>query len=266
MRIGAVIMASGFSARMGQNKLLMEYRGKSLAEHMMDMVNDCGFVKTVVVTCYEAVAEMAEEKRMTVVINEHPELGQSQSVILGTRALIDRNIIIENDYLADCGKACGDCTHIIGDSARITGDSTHVTGDTIHIDTAHVTGDTIHIDTAHLTGDSDSKIDGLIYFTADMPFLKNTAVDTLITAFEGCPHSIIRPRFGGKPGNPVIFPADLAGELCHVQGDRGGREVIARHAEQVVFVDISDEKQGVDIDDPQDAGHWLLENGRGAYE
>ena len=33
MKTGAVIMASGFSRRMGENKLLLEYEGKTFIEN-----------------------------------------------------------------------------------------------------------------------------------------------------------------------------------------------------------------------------------------
>ena len=228
MRIAAIVMASGFSSRMGQNKLLMEYRGKALAEHVLDTVKGIDFDKTVVVTCHEAVAAMVVKKQMTVVINEHPELGQSQSVILGTKAAVG---------------SVGGCMG--GSAARSVGGSM--------ADSAARSADGNMAD----CGSDTPEIDGLMYFTADMPFLKKSTIDALLGKFECCPDAIIRPRYSGKAGSPVIFPSSMAGELCQIQGDNGGREVIARHPESVVYVDISDGKQGVDIDDPQAAAQWL---------
>lgn len=100
MKVGAVILASGFSSRMDHglswqgfcnsgghvNKLLIPYRGKSLVEHVMDHVAGAGFCRVIVVTAYEAVADMARCRKMDVVINSQPGLGQSRSVVLGVQA------------------------------------------------------------------------------------------------------------------------------------------------------------------------------------
>ncbi|WP_346697687.1 nucleotidyltransferase family protein [Catenibacillus scindens] len=99
-KIGAVILASGFSSRMGDrmirqhsgkngkvvNKLLIPYRGKALVEHVMDSAAFAGFSRCFVVTAYEAVAYMSCRRGFDVILNDHPESGQSRSVVLGTQA------------------------------------------------------------------------------------------------------------------------------------------------------------------------------------
>ena len=36
--ISAIILAAGYSRRMGKNKLLLKYRGKSLIEHTIETI------------------------------------------------------------------------------------------------------------------------------------------------------------------------------------------------------------------------------------
>ena len=43
MKTGAVIMASGFSRRMGENKLLLKYKGKTFIENTADKALEYGF-------------------------------------------------------------------------------------------------------------------------------------------------------------------------------------------------------------------------------
>ncbi len=87
--LAAVIMASGFSRRMEENKLLMMYQGKPLAARVMDHVKTACFFKTVAVVAEDAVGRLAEERKIIVVYNDCPGQGQSRSVMLGTQACMD---------------------------------------------------------------------------------------------------------------------------------------------------------------------------------
>ena len=71
MKITAVIMCSGLSRRMGENKLLMPFRGRRLFEYAVDAVREAGFWKTVVVTAYEEIAQYCRD--MTVFFNPDNE-------------------------------------------------------------------------------------------------------------------------------------------------------------------------------------------------
>ena len=81
MKITAVIMCSGLSRRMGDNKLLMLFRGRRLFEYAVDAVREAGFWKTVVVTAYEEIAQYCRD--MTVVFNPDNEEGIASSIRLG---------------------------------------------------------------------------------------------------------------------------------------------------------------------------------------
>ena len=83
--ISAIIMASGFSRRMGENKLLMKYNNKFLIQYTLDTISKCNFEDKVVVTQYEKVKEIGENLNFKVVINEHSNKGQSESIKLGIK-------------------------------------------------------------------------------------------------------------------------------------------------------------------------------------
>ena len=67
---------------------------------------------------------------------------------------------------------------------------------------------------------------------ADMPFV---AAGTLrrLRAMLG-PGRIVRPMHRGMPGHPVGFSQDYLGELRQLRGDRGAKDVIARHPDALV--------------------------------
>ena len=88
--IGCVVLAAGNSTRFGKNKLLAGIEGKSMIERALEAVPAEKLSFVTVVTQYDSVAELAGAFGFERVVNEHPELGISCSVRLGTEALADR--------------------------------------------------------------------------------------------------------------------------------------------------------------------------------
>lgn len=83
--ISAIIMASGFSRRMGKNKLLMKYNDKFLIEYTLDIISKFDFKEKIIVTQYEKIKEIGESLNFKVVINKYPNKGISESIKLGLK-------------------------------------------------------------------------------------------------------------------------------------------------------------------------------------
>ena len=83
--ISAIIMASGFSRRMGKNKLLMKYNDKFLIEYTLDIISKFDFKEKIIVTQYEKIKEIGENLNFKVVINKQPNNGISESIKLGIK-------------------------------------------------------------------------------------------------------------------------------------------------------------------------------------
>ena len=88
--IGCVILAAGNSTRFGKNKLLAQIDGKSMIEHAFETVPTERLCAVMVITQYETISKRASDFGFECVINRHPELGISRSVILGVQAMKDR--------------------------------------------------------------------------------------------------------------------------------------------------------------------------------
>ena len=82
--ITAIVMASGFSKRMGLNKLLMKYNDKFLIEYTLEKISQCDFVEKIIVTQYEEIEKLTDNFK--VVINENAHKGQSESIKLGVKS------------------------------------------------------------------------------------------------------------------------------------------------------------------------------------
>ena len=86
--ITAIVPAAGLSARMGQNKLLMRFDGKSLIEHAVDTLMTSGVDEIIVVLGHEAnrIRSRLEGKNVHFVDNPDYRTGLSASVRAGIEA------------------------------------------------------------------------------------------------------------------------------------------------------------------------------------
>jgi len=91
-----------------------------------------------------------------------------------------------------------------------------------------------------------------LFLLADQPFVTASLIDRLLDAYVSTGSPIVRPEVDGRPGNPVLFSARLFPDLLLETGDRGGRDVVRRHASEVCLVHTDDPRAGLDIDSPED--------------
>lgn len=96
-----------------------------------------------------------------------------------------------------------------------------------------------------------AECEGVIVLLADMPRVSADHLDRLIDAFDDKAARIVVPQKDGRRGNPVLWPRAYFGEMREVQGDQGAREVLARHANDIVAVDMPDEAIFADVDTPE---------------
>ena len=86
MRISAIVLAAGLSSRMGTNKLLLEFGGKTVLENILDRLMD---FKTVVVTGHnpKEIVEVIGKYNVKIVHNPIYEKGMTTSFNTGLRAI-----------------------------------------------------------------------------------------------------------------------------------------------------------------------------------
>ena len=94
--------------------------------------------------------------------------------------------------------------------------------------------------------------DAALFLLADQPFVTTGLIDRLLEAFAATGRPIVRPILEGRAGNPVLFSARLFPELLGETGDRGGRDVVRRHAGEVCLVAVDDRMACLDIDSLED--------------
>lgn len=81
--VTAIILASGYSRRMGRNKLLLQYKGKMLIEHTIEVIKQGCFLEVAIVAREEEVIKIGKRNGLKVIKNKNAVKGISESVKLG---------------------------------------------------------------------------------------------------------------------------------------------------------------------------------------
>lgn len=90
--------------------------------------------------------------------------------------------------------------------------------------------------------------EAVMFGVCDQPLLKSETISKIIGQFQNFNKSIGSVRCNGRLGNPCIFSSKWFDELLDLGEDQGGKKLIKRHIQEVLFVDIEDEDELLDID------------------
>jgi molybdenum cofactor cytidylyltransferase len=96
------------------------------------------------------------------------------------------------------------------------------------------------------------EVQATLVVLADQPGLTPALLRGLVDHYRATQALIVVPVHGGRRGNPVLFDRALFAELRAVEGDRGGRHVLARYQEQMARLEVDDPAVLMDVDTRQD--------------
>jgi molybdenum cofactor cytidylyltransferase len=98
--------------------------------------------------------------------------------------------------------------------------------------------------------------DGWLVALADMPFVRSTTHRALVDEFARLARAsaIIRPRWQGRFGQPVILGSAYRQDLLALTGDFGARHILAQHHAEIYACDVDDEGISLDIDEKPSRG------------
>lgn len=99
---------------------------------------------------------------------------------------------------------------------------------------------------------------GYLFCVADQPLISAASLLKMCGAFSAAPQYIYRTAYQDIPGNPILFPAALAGELMQLPQDKGGSYLLKKYPEQICYVPVQDAYELYDIDTPEDLQHLEL--------
>lgn len=97
----------------------------------------------------------------------------------------------------------------------------------------------------------------VMFLLGDQPLVGATTITLLLRRFRESDRDICVPVYEGTQGNPVIFSSRFYDRILGIRGDKGAREIIAAHSDDVLTVNIENSLRFLDVDSREDATKLL---------
>lgn len=151
---------------------------------------------------------------------------------------------------AEAVRAAGiDIIAVLGHQAESVGQALHGVAAQMLYNPDHATGMAASIRTG-LAG-APTYWDGAFIILGDMPLMSPASIKALMAAFDPAQgRSIIVPTIAGKRANPVLWAREHWHQLFDLEGDIGGKAILAAAGDAVVQVMLEDCGLLTDVDDP----------------
>jgi molybdenum cofactor cytidylyltransferase len=79
--------------------------------------------------------------------------------------------------------------------------------------------------------------EGVFFHLGDKPFLEKEMIPRMVDKYRENKKKIVVPLFNGEKGHPVLMDVGLySEEIKSLEGDKGLREIIEKHAGDVIFI------------------------------
>jgi molybdenum cofactor cytidylyltransferase len=108
--------------------------------------------------------------------------------------------------------------------------------------------------------------EGVFFHLGDKPFLEEKIIYDMVDIYRDNRRKIVIPVFNGKKGHPVLINVALyKADIECLKGDKGLREIVEKHAEDVISI-RGNEGTLFDIDTIEDVEHlkergYIIEKG-----
>lgn len=103
---------------------------------------------------------------------------------------------------------------------------------------------------ARLIMQQQPEFTGVVLMTCDQPHVSAATIDRLIAAHEASAKPIAASAYAGTIGVPAVFSRAYFDELAQLRPDKGAKDILLRHPEDVAVVEF--EPASVDLDRPAD--------------
>jgi molybdenum cofactor cytidylyltransferase len=92
----------------------------------------------------------------------------------------------------------------------------------------------------------------VMFLLGDQPLIDCATINLLLRRFWSADKDICVPKQGERRGNPVCFCRRFYEQILGIRGDTGAREIILRHPQDVLWIEIDSPSFFLDIDCAED--------------
>ncbi len=100
-------------------------------------------------------------------------------------------------------------------------------------------------------GVAAAEADGWVIALADMPAIRPATIQAVAEAIAAGAE-LAAPVFHGERGHPIGFARRFRAALTALDGDRGGRDILAQYSKELRLIEVEDPGVLVDIDREDD--------------
>ena len=97
----------------------------------------------------------------------------------------------------------------------------------------------------------------VVFTPVDYPDCKGTTVAAIANAFRGVACDVVIPVYRGVKGHPVCISRRVIDELLEMPATGEARDVVRRHRDRTVFIEVDDPGITTDVDTPEDYRNLL---------
>lgn len=97
-----------------------------------------------------------------------------------------------------------------------------------------------------------AETDAVCLILGDQPQIQAAVIDQLIKVFDKSKQNILIPEFNNRRGHPVLFSASYIDEIFTLNQNIGLRELMQRHRDDILELNIQAPEILEDLDTPED--------------
>ncbi len=86
------------------------------------------------------------------------------------------------------------------------------------------------------------RLQSVMFMVCDQPALTEDSVKRILKASRECPGRIVCASVDGESRNPVVWDKRYWMELLDITGDTGGKQIMERHRDHVVLIEVKKEE------------------------
>jgi molybdenum cofactor cytidylyltransferase len=97
-----------------------------------------------------------------------------------------------------------------------------------------------------------NELPSVMFLLGDQPLIDTALINLLLERYKGSEKPICVPTCRGARGHPTLFARLFYSAILKLMGDKGARDLITDHPDQVLTVEIPDALVFLDIDHRED--------------